>query len=61
MATLSLPQSDPSVTPLDTTPRVWNVSSFGMTDTGHVRKRNEDHFLIAELTKTLHVHHTSLP
>jgi PPM family protein phosphatase len=45
----------------DAAPRAWTVRAFGLTDRGHVRDRNEDHFLIAELTKTLHVHHTSLP
>jgi protein phosphatase len=36
------------------------VHAFGVTDTGYVRERNEDHFLIAELTKTLHSQQTSL-
>jgi len=37
------------------------VRSFGSTDQGKVRTSNEDHFLIAELTRTLMVHQTSLP
>jgi serine/threonine protein phosphatase PrpC len=37
------------------------VRSFGMTDRGKVRPANEDHFLIAELTKAMHIEHTSLP
>lgn len=37
------------------------VRSFGVTDTGRVRSANEDHFLIAELTKAMHVEQTSLP
>ncbi len=36
------------------------VRSFGMTDRGHVRPSNEDHFLIAELARTLQVRQTSL-
>jgi protein phosphatase len=32
-----------------------------LTDRGQVRPHNEDHFLIAELTRTLKVHQTSLP
>ncbi|HEX4612950.1 MAG TPA: protein phosphatase 2C domain-containing protein, partial [Urbifossiella sp.] len=34
---------------------------FGLTDTGRVRSRNEDQFLIADLQKALRVHATSLP
>jgi len=41
-----------------TTPAV--VRSFGLTDRGQVRARNEDNFLIAELARTLWVHETSL-
>jgi protein phosphatase len=37
------------------------VRSFGLTDKGQVRTSNEDHFLIAELTRTLWVRQTSLP
>jgi protein phosphatase len=37
------------------------VQSFGLTDRGRVRPTNEDHFLIAELARTLWVHQTSLP
>jgi protein phosphatase len=32
-----------------------------MTDTGRVRERNEDHFLIAQLSRTLRVRRSSLP
>jgi protein phosphatase len=37
------------------------VHSFGHTDRGKVRPSNEDHFLIAELARTLWVRQTSLP
>ena len=37
------------------------VKAFGLTDTGRVRPSNEDQFLIAELTKTMRLWHTSLP
>jgi serine/threonine protein phosphatase PrpC len=37
------------------------LRSFGQTDRGKVRRRNEDHFLIAELARTLWVHQTSVP
>ena len=37
------------------------VKAFGITDRGRVRDSNEDQFLIAELTKTMRVWHTSLP
>jgi len=37
------------------------VHAFGITDTGKVRKSNEDQFLIAELSKRMRVWQTSLP
>jgi protein phosphatase len=37
------------------------VSFCGLTDPGKVRGRNEDHFLIARLTKTMRICATSLP
>jgi serine/threonine protein phosphatase PrpC len=36
------------------------VRSFGLTDRGQVRPSNEDHFLIAGLSRVLHVSQTSL-
>jgi serine/threonine protein phosphatase PrpC len=38
-----------------------SVLSFGRTDLGLVRTSNQDHFLIAELARTMWVHQTSLP
>lgn len=37
------------------------VKSYGLTDQGQVRSSNEDHFLIAELARTLWIRQTSLP
>lgn len=36
------------------------IDSFGMTDPGKVRRRNEDQFLIADLNKSLRLHQSSL-
>src|SRR4051794_10147146 len=37
------------------------VRAFGLTDRGKVRPGNEDHFLVAELSRRLLVRQTSLP
>ncbi len=37
------------------------VQSFGLSDRGKKRDSNEDCFAIAELARTLRVHHTNLP
>jgi serine/threonine protein phosphatase PrpC len=37
------------------------VRTFGRTDRGLIRTSNQDHFLIAELARTMWVHQTSLP
>ena len=42
-------------------PSNLTVQAFGITDTGKVRKSNEDQFLIAELSKRMKVWQTSLP
>ena len=41
-------------------PTVAEVDVFGLTHPGLVRRTNADHFLIASLHRTLHVHATSL-
>jgi len=37
------------------------VNSFGLSDRGQIRSSNEDCFVVAELTRTLQVHHSNLP
>jgi protein phosphatase len=37
------------------------VESFGLTDIGKSRSRNEDQYLIADLNHSMQIHHTSLP
>src|ERR1022692_2671147 len=37
------------------------LRSFGLSDRGQVRGSNEDCFVIAELTRTLQVHHSNHP
>lgn len=39
---------------------MWNFDVCGMTDVGKKRPRNEDHFLVATLSKSLEVSHSSL-
>jgi len=41
--------------------RALSVQSFGVTDRGRVREKNEDQFLIAALTTALRVQQSSLP
>jgi serine/threonine protein phosphatase PrpC len=38
----------------------FKVQSYGLSDRGQIRKSNEDCFVIAELARTLQVHHTNL-
>src|SRR5262249_56205425 len=39
---------------------ILTVKSHGRTDQGRVRPNNEDHFVIAELSKALQIRHSSL-
>ena len=45
---------------VDEPPNTLEVHSYGVTDRGRRRPTNEDHFLVAELTKAMHVRQTSL-
>jgi serine/threonine protein phosphatase PrpC len=51
--TFNLPQAHHDAPP-------GTIDCFGMTDRGRVRERNEDQYLVGELSKALRVHHTSL-
>lgn len=42
-------------------PRAQDIDVYGLTHQGKVRKENQDHFLIAALTKQMKVDQTSLP
>lgn len=53
--------SSGAATLIDTRPPRLRVRSCGRTDVGRARSINQDHFLIAELAKTLCVRQTSLP
>jgi serine/threonine protein phosphatase PrpC len=55
------PRPHPEDDVLASPPLPVTVRSFGLTDPGRVRPTNEDHFLIAELARTLWVRQTSLP
>jgi PPM family protein phosphatase len=43
-----------------TTGTATGVDSFGLTDVGRVRSNNEDHFVIATLSKSVALEHTSI-
>ena len=52
-----------SATRDDTTlqrPTIAEVDAFGLTHAGLVRRTNADHFLVASLHRTLHVHATTI-
>ncbi len=52
--------SDPAGDPVDA-PTEADIDVFGLTHPGKVRRENQDHFIIAELSKQMHVTRTSLP
>jgi protein phosphatase len=60
-ATPDTPRQAPEPPGPSSPPPPVRVRGFGLTNRGKVRDANEDHFLIAELARTLWVHQTSLP
>jgi serine/threonine protein phosphatase PrpC len=62
---MSQPARDPprgeGALPLAAPAPALAVRAFGLTDRGRVRPGNEDHFLVADLSRVLHVRQTSLP
>ena len=58
MQTMSSQDTSPRQAPV--APPDLLIRSFGLTDPGRNRQTNEDQFLIAELTKTMHIVQTSL-
>src|SRR4051812_45336789 len=63
---MSQPSLEQLATSADTQPlavpsQPLSVRAFGLTDRGKVRPANEDHFLVAELSRLLWVQQSSLP
>jgi len=50
-----------SASPVSPSRPPFAVRSFGLSDRGQLRNKNEDRFVVAELTRTLRVHHSNLP
>jgi protein phosphatase len=57
----ALPDTVPEMPAMTAGRAALTVRSFGLTDRGRERPSNEDHFLIAELARTLRVRQSSLP
>lgn len=55
------PEPAPPAAPVSTPRPPFVVRGFGLSDQGKVRSTNEDHFAIAELARTLHIHQSTLP
>jgi serine/threonine protein phosphatase PrpC len=59
------PSTEPPVPPggwsAEPRPATAEIDVFGLTDTGRVRRENQDQFLIASLHKLLRVHQSSIP
>ncbi len=56
-----LPNAFWAAPPRVSKPRDQDIDVYGLTHPGKLRKENEDHFLIASLSKRMEVDHTSLP
>jgi protein phosphatase len=53
--------TDTEAIPLTRAPAFRQVLAAGATDRGLVRERNEDHFVVAEMTRAMRIQATSLP
>ncbi len=51
------PTTDTAIPPR---PALSDIDVFGLTDRGHVRKTNNDHFLVGSFHRTLRIHGTSI-
>lgn len=58
---MTAPSTPPDAEADPRKPRDDEIDVYGLTHTGHIRKQNQDHFLIASLSKQMQVHRTSLP
>lgn len=60
---MALPKTEADFTPIASPvpDRPFAVRSCGMTDRGRVRPSNEDHFVVVEMARTMHIHATSVP
>src|SRR5688500_18597782 len=62
MPALRLEDTLPTLNPRGGRPPVLSIGQVhGLTHVGNVRKRNEDHFLVADLWRMVQLRQTSLP